>query len=236
MISKLDDEKYKTFWNEFGKVLKEGLGDYEWQEKILELCRFDTNKREFISIEDYIKDKEDKTIYYLIGKDKELLKNSPLLEGTDKEVILLSDEIDELVFPMVTKYKEYEFKPLNKEESKDLSDEYKDLVAKVKVTLNDEVKEVKVTDRLKDSPAVLVFDEEFNPQMEMMFKQMGMPVPEVKPILELNPNNEIVKKLNENYNEDILKIIFDEAKLTAGMELKNPKEFIDRINSILTKI
>ena len=137
---------------------------------------------------------------------------------------------------MVTKYKEYEFKPLNKEESKDLSDEYKDLVAKVKVTLNDEVKEVKVTDRLKDPPAVLVFDEEFNPQMEMMFKQMGMPVPEVKPILELNPNNEIVKKLNENYNEDILKIIFDEAKLTAGMELKNPKEFIDRINSILKKI
>jgi molecular chaperone HtpG len=62
---------------------------------------------------------------------------------------------------------------------------------------------------------------------------MGMPVPEVKPILELNPNNEIVKKLNENYNEDILKIIFDEAKLTAGMELKNPKEFIDRINTHL---
>jgi molecular chaperone HtpG len=236
MISKLDDEKYKTFWNEFGKVLKEGLGDYEWQEKILELCRFDTNKREFISIEDYIKDKEDKTIYYLIGKDKELLKNSPLLEGTDKEVLLLSDEIDELVFPMVTKYKEYEFKPLNKEESKDLSDEYKDLIAKVKTTLNDEVKDVKVTDRLKDSPAVLVFDEEFNPQMQMMFKQMGMEVPEVKPILELNPNNEIVKKLNENYNEDILKIIFDEAKLTAGMEIKNPKEFIDRINHILTKI
>jgi len=235
MISKLDDEKYKTFWAEFGKVLKEGLGDYEHQEKILELCRFDTNKREFISLEDYIKDNEGKEIYYLIGKDKELLKNSPLLENEDKEVILLSDEIDELVFPMVTKYKDYEFKSLNKEEVKDLSDDYKDLVAKVKVSLGDEVKEVKVTDRLKDSPAVLVFDEEFNPQMEMMFRQMGMEAPKVKPILELNPNNEIIKKLNEKYNEEILKVLFDEAKLAVGMELTNPKEFIDRINSILQK-
>jgi len=235
MISKLDDEKYKTFWSEFGKVLKEGLGDYEHQEKILELCRFDTNKRDFISLEDYIKDNEGKEIYYLIGKDKELLKNSPLLENEDKEVILLSDEIDELVFPMVTKYKDYEFKSLNKEEVKDLSDKYKDLVAKIKVSLGDEVKEVKVTDRLKDSPVVLVFDEEFNPQMEMMFRQMGMEPPKVKPILELNPNNEIIKKLNENYNEEILKVLFDEAKLAVGMELSNPKEFIDRINSILQK-
>ena len=235
MISKLDDEKYKTFWSEFGKVLKEGLGDYEHQEKILELCRFDTNKRDFISLEDYIKDNEGKEIYYLIGKDKELLKNSPLLENEDKEVILLSDEIDELVFPMVTKYKDYEFKSLNKEEVKDLSDKYKDLVAKIKVSLGDEVKEVKVTDRLKDSPVVLVFDEEFNPQMEMMFRQMGMEPPKVKPILELNQNNEIIKKLNENYNEEVLKVLFDEAKLAVGMELSNPKEFIDRINSILQK-
>ncbi len=236
MISKLDDEKYKTFWNEFGKVLKEGLGDYEHQEKILELSRFDTNKREFVSLDEYIEaNKDEKVIYYLIGKDKELLKNSPLLENQDKEVLLLSDEIDELVFPMVTKYKEYEFKPLNKEEVKDLSEEYKDLVAKVKVSLGDEVKEVKVTDRLKETPAVLVFDEDFNPQMEMMMRQMGMDAPKPKPILELNPNSEIIQKLNENYNEEILKVLVDEAKLAVGMEISNPKEFIDRINSILKK-
>jgi molecular chaperone HtpG len=235
MISKLDDEKYKTFWNQFGKVLKEGLGDYENQEKILELCRFDTNKRDFISIEDYIKENEGKEIYYLIGKDKELLKNSPLLENEDKEVILLSDEIDELVFPMVTKYKEHELKSLSKEEVADLSENYKDLIAKVKVSLGEDVKEVKVTDRLKETPAVLVFDEDFNPQMEMMFKQMGMDAPKPKPILELNPNNEIIKKLNENYKEEILKILVDEAKLSLGIELSNPKEFIDRLNSILEK-
>ena len=235
MISKLDDEKYKTFWNQFGKVLKEGLGDYENQEKILELCRFDTNKRESISIEDYIKENEGKEIYYLIGKDKELLKNSPLLENEDKEVILLSDEIDELVFPMVTKYKEHELKSLSKEEVTDLSENYKDLIAKVKVSLGEDVKEVKVTDRLKETPAVLVFDEDFNPQMEMMFKQMGMDAPKPKPILELNPNNEIIKKLNENYKEEILKILVDEAKLSLGIELSNPKEFIDRLNSILEK-
>jgi molecular chaperone HtpG len=236
MISKLDDEKYKTFWNEFGKVLKEGLGDYEHQEKILELSKFDTNKREFISLDEYIEtNKDEKVIYYLIGKDKELLKNSPLLENEDKEVLLLSDEIDELVFPMVTKYKEYEFKPLSKEEVKDLSEEYKDLIAKVKVSLGDEVKEVKATDRLKETPAVLVFDEDYNPQMEMMFKQMGMEAPKIKPILELNPNSEIIKKLNENYNEEILKVLVDEAKLAIGMEIKNPKEFIDRINYILKK-
>ena len=235
MINKLDDEKYKTFWNEFGKVLKEGLGDYENQEKILELCRFDTNKREFISIEDYIKENDNKEIYYLIGKDKELLKNSPLLENEDKEVILLSDEIDDLVFPMVTKYKEHELKPLNKEEVKDLSENFTDLVAKVKVSLGEDVKDVKITDRLKDSAGVLVFDEEFNPQMEMMFKQMGMEAPKVKPIFELNPENEIIKKLNENYNDELLKVLFDEAKLSAGMELKNPKEFIERVNSLINR-
>jgi len=236
MISKLDDEKYKTFWKEFGKVLKEGLGDYEHQEKILELSKFDTNKRDFISLDEYIEaNKDEKVIYYLIGKDKELLKNSPLLENEDKEVLLLSDEIDELVFPMVTKYKEYEFKPLNKEEVKDLSEEYKDLIAKIKVSLGDEVKEVKATDRLKETPAVLVFDEDYNPQMEMMFRQMGMEPPKVKPIFEINPNSEIIKKLNENYNEEILKVLFDEAKLAIGMEIKNPKEFIDRINSLIKK-
>jgi molecular chaperone HtpG len=72
--------------------------------------------------------------------------------------------------------------------------------------------------------------------MEMMFKQMGMEAPKVKPIFELNPENEIIKKLNENYNEELLKILFDEAKLSVGMELKNPKEFIDRINSFLKKV
>ena len=236
MISKLDDEKYKTFWKEFGKVLKEGLGDYEHQEKILELSKFDTNKRDFISLDEYIEsNKDEKVIYYLIGKDKELLKNSPLLENEDKEVLLLSDEIDELVFPMVTKYKEYEFKPLNKEEVKDLSEEYKDLIAKIKVSLGDEVKEVKATDRLKETPAVLVFDEDYNPQMEMMFRQMGMEAPKIKPIFEINPNSEIIKKLNENYNEEILKVLFDEAKIAIGMEITNPKEFIDRINSLIKK-
>jgi molecular chaperone HtpG len=127
------------------------------------------------------------------------------------------------------------YKPLNKEEVKDLSEEYKDLVAKVKVSLGDEVKEVKVTDRLKETPAVLVFDEDFNPQMEMMMRQMGMDAPKPKPILELNPNSEIIQKLNENYNEEILKVLVDEAKLAVGMELSNPKEFIDRINSIIKK-
>jgi molecular chaperone HtpG len=71
--------------------------------------------------------------------------------------------------------------------------------------------------------------------MEIMMKQMGMEVPKVKPILELNPNSEIIQKLNENYNEEILKVLFDEAKLAVGMEISNPKEFIDRINSILKK-
>jgi len=233
MISKLDDEKYKTFWKNFGKVLKEGLGDHENQEKILELCRFDTNKRDFVSLDEI--EKDDKTIYYLIGKDKEILKNSPLLENSDKEVILLSDEIDELVFPMVMKYKDFEIKALDAGEVEDKSEDFKELVEKAKELLGDKVKEVKVTNRLKNSPAVILYDEPHNPQMEMMMKQMGMEVPQPKPVFELNPESEIIKSLNENYDEDKLALLFDEACISAGEEVRDVKAFSERLNKILSK-
>ncbi len=233
MISKLDDEKYKTFWENFGKVLKEGLGDYENQEKILELCRFDTNKRDFVSLDEV--EKDDKTIYYLIGKDKDILKNSPLLENSDKEVILLSDDIDELVFPMVMKYKDFEIKALDSGEVEDKSADFKELVEKAKELFGENVKEVKVTNRLKNSPAVILYDEPHNPQMEMMMKQMGMEAPKPKPVLELNPDSEIVKSLNENYDEDKLALLFDEACISAGEEVRNVKAFTDRLNKILSK-
>lgn len=234
MIKKLDDEKMKKFWSEFGKVLKEGISDYEHQEKVLEVCRFNTNKREFITLDEYLAENENKEIYYLIGKDESLLKNSPLLEGEEKEVLLLSDEIDELVFPMVSKYKESDIKPLNKEEAEDKSEEYKELIEKTKETLTN-VKDVKVTTRLKESPSVLIFDEDNNPQMEMMMRQMGMEVPEAKPILELNPNNAIVKKLSENFDADIATILYDQACLNAGKEIPDVKAFVNRINALLEK-
>lgn len=233
MIKSLSDDKYRMFWDEFGKVIKEGIANPTEQEKIYELCRFDTNKREFITLDEYLSATEDKTIYYLIGKDKELLKNSPLLENSDKEVLILSDEIDEFIEPMLTKYQEAEFKALGKSEVEDKSESYTELLEKIKTTLGEAVKEVKMTSRLKDSASVLIYEDSGNLQMEAMMKEMGMEVPNRAPILELNPENALVKSLGENYSDDVASVLFAQAQLLAGESIQNPKEFVEKLNKLI---
>ncbi len=249
-----DFDKYKEFYSEFGKVLKEGImSEFENRELLLELLLFKTNKSDkLIDLDTYLKNmqKDQKEIYYLIGEDYATLKNSPHLEEFNEkgiEVLLMDDEVDSIVVPQIHTYKEKSLKPVNEVESdeKELEktkEEYASLLVKIKEELKDEVKDVKVTLKLKKSPACLVYDKN-DPDfaMQQMLKQMGQTnLPKVKPILEINPNHEIFKKLKEN-SEDLAKIkevssiVLDLAKLNEGMKLDDLSDFTQKVSSLLAK-
>ena len=255
-----EPQKYDTFYKEFGNVLKEGLySDFANREKILELLKFHTlNSDEMITIKDYIKnvDEEKKEIYYLANKGSvDMLKHSPLLEkfkARGIDVLLLNEEVDTIIFPMVTEYKEYKLIPAadakfeeSEEEKKakeELTKEFEGLAKEFKTTLGEAVKEVEVTTELTDSPVALKVDKE-DPSymMAQMMKQMGQAgdVPEPAPILEINPKHELIEKLknssDQNLIEDAAHVLFDQAKLFDGRELDDTAEFAMRLNRIMSK-
>ncbi len=249
-----DFDKYKEFYKEFGKVLKEGImSEFENRELLLELLLFKTNKSdEYIDLDTYISNmKEDqKEIYYLIGEDYEQLKNSPHLEEFNEkeiEVLLMSDEIDSIVIPQIGTFKEKSLKSVTEVESdeKDLEElkkEYATILVKIKEELKDEVKDVKVTKRLKKSPACLVVDKN-DPdfQMQQMLRQMGQfdNLPEIKPILEINPNHTIFKKLKDSGDlkkiKEVSHIILDLAKLNEGLKIKDLSDFTNKVSQLLEK-
>ncbi|SFV66986.1 Chaperone protein HtpG [hydrothermal vent metagenome] len=255
-----DTEKYDTFYKEFGNVLKEGLySDFANREKILELLKFHTlNSDEMLTIKDYIKnvDEEKKEIYYLANKGSvDMLKHSPLLEkfkARGIDVLLLNEEVDTIIFPMVTEYKEYKLIPAadakfdeSEEEKKakeELAKEFEGLAKEFKTTLGEAVKEVEVTTELTDSPVAIKVDKE-DPSymMAQMMKQMGQAgdVPEPAPILEINPKHELIEKLknssDQNLIEDAAHVLFDQAKLFDGRELDDTAEFAMRLNRIMSK-
>ncbi len=252
-----DFDKYLKFYNLFGKVLKEGVySDFENKELILDLLLFKTTKRDNVSFKEYKeKMKENqKDIYYITGEDEALLKNSPLIENfkdKDIEVLIMDDEVDALIMPMVT---EYDKTPVVSVNTAELNEEKKDedkkkeeeinkkitpLMLKIKEILKDEVKDVKISSRLKESPVCLVVDKN-DPDfaMQEMLKQMGQSnLPKVKPILEINPNHEIFKKLSENNSpvsiNDVANILYNEARLIEGMKIENGTDFVQRINKML---
>ena len=255
-----EPEKYDTFYKEFGNVLKEGLySDFGNREKILELLKFHTlNSDEMVTIKDFIKnvDEEKKEIYYLANKGSvDMLKHSPLLEkfkARGIDVLLLNEEVDTIIFPMVTEYKEYKLIPAadakfeeSEEEKKakeELTKEFEGLAKEFKTTLGEAVKEVEVTTELTDSPVAIKVDKE-DPSymMAQMMKQMGQAgdVPEPAPILEINPKHELIEKLknssDQNLIEDAAHVLFDQAKLFDGRELDDTAEFAMRLNRIMSK-
>ncbi len=253
-----DFDKYLKFYNLFGKVLKEGIySDFENKELILDLLLFKTTKRDNVSFKEYKeKMKEDqKSIYYITGEDEILLKNSPLIENfkdKDIEVLIMDDEVDTLIMPMVTEYDKTpvvsvntnelneEKKDKDKKEEEEINKKITPLMLKIKEILKDEVKDVKISSRLKESPVCLVVDKN-DPDfaMQEMLKQMGQSnLPKIKPILEINPNHEIFKKLSENNSlvsiNDVANILYNEARLIEGMKIENSTDFVKRINKILT--
>jgi molecular chaperone HtpG len=259
-MMKKEPEKYDTFYKEFGNVLKEGLyNDFANREKILELLKFHTlNSDEMVTIEEFVKnvDEAKKEIYYLANKGSvDMLKHSPLLEkfkARGIDVLLLNEEVDTIIFPMVTEYKEYKLVPVadakfeeSEEEKKakeELAKEFEGLAKEFKETLGDAVKEVAVTTELTDSPVALKIDKD-DPafMMAQMMKQMGQAgeVEEPAPILEINPKHELIAKLKEssdqNLIEDAAHVLFDQAKLFDGREIDDTAEFAMRLNRIMAK-
>jgi molecular chaperone HtpG len=252
-----DKEKYNQFISQYNRPLKEGLyTDYGNRDILLELVRFKSTKVEgYTSLEEYVHRMlaDQKAIYYITGDNEATLRNSPLLEAYKKkdiEVLIMDDEIDEIVIPVIGKYKDYELKPVNRSDAgEDLKsdedarakEEVKPAIEKIKRALGDRVKDVRVSVRLSDSPSCIVTDEN-DPSYKVaaLLKAMGhKDLPEVKPILEVNPNHEILQKLNRIEDplliDDISSLLLDQALLVEGLSVKDPADFVKRLNRILAK-
>ena len=245
-----NDEDYKKFYEQFGKVLKEGLyGDYENKEKILELLRFESVKAESTSLKAYKEamSSEQKSIYYMLGENKEAIKNAPLLEKyTQKgfDVLLLSDEIDAVVMPMVGEYDKTPLKSINSKEAlEELGEQsideatqkaYEPLTKAFKDALGEQIAEVKLS-QLGDSPITLI-KEDSNPMMANLMAQMGQKLPESKPILELNITHPLFEKLKNASAEKIAQsatLLFGAAVVLEGNNLENAKAFNTELHSLL---
>lgn len=244
-----DKEKYLSFFKNFGKVLKEGLYGFGGEkDSLLKLMLYKSTKGESLrSLEEYKNEIQSgqKEIFYITGNNESLLRNSPLLEEYKQkniEVLLMDDEIDSLVTPMLGEYEGLKFVAINQVEDKnELSDEEKNefapLVAKFKELLKDQVEDVRLTSRLKDSPSCIVYDKN-KPDfaMQQLLKQMGQEQ-NFKPILEINPKHAIFTGLknNETFSADIATLVLNMAKLSEGMGVDNPAEFNASLTKIITK-
>ncbi|MBJ8419245.1 molecular chaperone HtpG [Acinetobacter courvalinii] len=254
-----DQEKFKTFYTEFGSVLKEGLGeDTGNRERILKLLRYATSTNDDISTSfaDYkARMKEgQKAIYYVTAENLTAAKNSPQLEVFKKkgiEVLLMADRVDEWAMNFVFEFDGTPLQNVSKgavdlgdlqdaEEKKALeqaAEQFKPVVERLSTSLKDKTKEVRVTTRLVDSPACLVTSEgELSPQLIRMLKQAGQAVPEIKPTLEINPEHPLVKKLESSAQfDDLANVIFDQAVIAEGGLPEDPAAYVKRINSLLLK-
>ena len=263
-----DDKKKIEKWNKFVKnynrPLKEGLySDWANREEIAEIVRFKstdssgTGDNNYTSFQGYVSrmKPEQKSIFYITGSDEKNLRSNPLLKAYTKkgfEVLILDDDIDEIVISGFGKYKDFELKAVNragsdedlgidKEEAKKKEEEFKPVTEKIKKSLGEKVKEVKLSKTLsEENPSCIVVDEnDPSYQMVQMMKAMGQSGPELKPILEINADHPIVQKLkdtdDENLISDISEVLLDQALLIAGVELKEPAEFVKHLNSLLSK-
>ncbi|ERP38965.1 molecular chaperone HtpG [Chitinivibrio alkaliphilus] len=264
-MAKKKPEEFSKFWNEFGQIIKEGLHtDYENREKLLEIVRFNSTAGDSAeyrtSFDEYVERMKEgqKHIYYLCGEDYESLSNSPHLElfkQKEIEVMLLTDPIDQFVFPGLGTVKEKELKSvtagdldlgdLDKDEKEKEEQEEKRLkkfLGRVKNILDDSVSDVKVTTRLTDSPSCLVAGEgTMNPQMEQMMRAMGQEVPESKRVLELNGTHPIVNSLNELYKNDPqgeslqewVTLLYEQALIAEGGKVPDQGAYLRRVNGLL---
>jgi molecular chaperone HtpG len=256
-ISEQNPELYTKIVTQFNRPLKEGLyGDYANRDSLLELVRFKSSEVEgFTSLAAYKERmKEDqKTIYYLAGGNEDTIRRSPLLEGYKKkglEVLLMTDDIDDIVVPSINTYQELPLKAINKsgavdeldkDASKKKAKEGKAVLEKIKKALGERVKDVVASTRLVDAPAVVVVDDnDPSVQMQQMLKSMGQTdFPESTPILEVNLESAMVKKIesseDDTYITDLSQVLLDQALLNEGVMLKNPADFVKRLNALLSR-
>ena len=256
-IKKLSGEDADTFTAQYNKVIKEGIYiDQTNKDTLLDIVKYKSSIEEgLVSFEEYVSrgDSEKKEIYYIVGDDEKVLRNSPLLEAYKKaniEVLIMDDkEVDSIVTPMIGAYKEWSLKDItsvdapdskSEEEKEEVAKEFKSLTDKIKDVLGEEVKEVKTTSRLTSSPSCVVKDAS-DPMagMAAMFAQMGQEVPETPLILEINPEHDMIQKLDaigdSTLFDDIAWILLDSAKLSEGLEPKDKSAFATRVASLATK-
>lgn len=257
-------EKWNKFVKNYNRPMKEGLySDYANRDEIAEIVRFKstdasgTGDGNYISFAGYVgrMKPEQKAIYYITGSDEKNLRANPLLKAyVEKgfEVLVMDDDIDEVVIGGYGKYKDFELKAvnrsgsdedlgINKEEAKKKEEEFKPVTEKIKKALGEKVKEVRLSKTLTgENPSCIVVDQN-DPswQMVQMMKAMGQNGPELKPILEINAEHPIVAKIKDSSDEavisDVSEVLLDQALLVAGVELKDPADFVKSLNNLLSK-
>ncbi|MEM7194977.1 MAG: molecular chaperone HtpG, partial [Pseudomonadota bacterium] len=259
-IATKDTEKYNTLWKEYGKVLKEGVvEDHDNQEAIAKLLRFATthgdSDEQTVALDDYVSrmnEKQEK-IYFVTAESHAAAASSPHLEvfrKNDIEVLLLSDPVDEWLVSSLMNFDGKQLQSIakgdldiedlksdeDKEDSEKKSEALGPLVEKIKSLLENQVKDVKISTRLVDSPACLVADQfDMGGNMERILQAMGQDAPQAKPILEINPDHAIVARLNPEADnlEDWARVLFDQAALAEGASLKDPAAYVARVNKLL---
>ncbi len=258
-VQKKDAEKYATFWKSFGQVLKEGpIEDMANKERIAKLLLFasthNDNDAQNVTLDEYISrmpDAQDK-IYYIVADNYTAAKNSPHLEVFNKkgiEVLLLSDRVDEW---LVSHLNEFDGKKLQsvargtldideEEDKKELEEAEKTFTSVIEhatKVLGDKVKEIRLSQRLTDSPSCLILEEnDMSAQMQQIMEAAGQYAPKSEPILELNPDHALVKKLNDITDDDLFEdythLLFEQAQLAAGEPLEDAAGFVKRVNKLL---
>lgn len=261
-LAKNKPEEYATFWSEFGRVMKEGPSeDFANKDKIAGLLRFASthadNETQDVSLADYIgRMKEDQeAIYYITADSFAAAQHSPHLEIFRKkgiEVLLMSDKVDEWLVGGLTEFDGKKLQSIakgdldlgkledesEKEAQKKVEEESKDFIERIQTTLGEEVKEVRVTHRLTDSPACLVAGEhDLSGNLSRILKASGQSAPESKPVLEVNPAHRLVEKLKAEKDDakfnDYTRVLFDQALLAEGGQLEDPASFVRRVNELL---
>jgi molecular chaperone HtpG len=264
-IADNDKEKYSIFWKEFGRVMKEGPGeDFSNREKIAKLLRFastDKNTNEqVVSLDDYISRMKEgqEAIYYITADSFAAAKNSPHLEIFRKkglEVLLLNDKVDEFLMSSLPEYEskalksvargELDLGKLEDEEEKKYQEkvekDFEGIIKRVKDVLGEQVKEVRITLRLTDSPSCLVSGEhDMSANLERLLKQAGQDVMGHKPIFEINPEHPLIQRLNNETDEDKFsdwcQILFQQALLSEGGQLDDPATYVNRLNKMLLEL
>ena len=261
-LAKEDADKYQQFWKEFGLVLKEGPAeDFGNKETIAKLLRFasthNDSSEQTVSLEDYVARMKEgqKAIYYITADSYVAAKNSPHLELFNKkgiEVLLLSDRIDEWMLSYLTEFDGKALQTITKadldlgdladkeenEAQKEQDKAFDSFIERVKTLLGERVKEVRLTHRLTETPAVVsTGNDQMTTQMAKLFAAAGQPVPEVKYTFELNPEHHLVKKVADIADEaefaDWVELLLEQAMLAERGSLENPAAFIKRINKLL---
>jgi len=260
-IKKLDDEKFKIFTEQYSRLVKEGIyTDHLNKETLLEIVRYKSTKVDgWTSLDEYINRANEregevkKEIYYIIGENENILRNSPLLEAykkADIEVLIMDDkEVDEIVTPTIGEYKEWKFVDVStvdapivedKEEIEKLNKENEDLLKRIKDVLGDAVKDVKATTRLIESPSCVVPDSS-DPMASMrhLFRQMGQEEPDIPLILEVNPKHEMIEKLSKIDDDKLFEesawVLLDSARLAEGLEPTDKALFAKRVADLLAR-